>query len=715
MCGTANKVESVFCSSCGARLVPLTAAPEAEKVQPAVPIKGLSLPAKHVEPPAKVEPPSSAAGQPSAEDWLERLRTTTPPAEETAPTLKPESLAVEPPPAPDQTPDWLARLRMAQPADEPTTDASAAPILDSSIKEESPSDTPDWLKGAPPARGSASPSDDTPDETPDWLKRLRDEPTREESAPTEAIGAQEESSPTIGEIPDWLKRLPRTEATPIEPAPLTPPAPVTPPAVPLPPIGQSVEPTPEPIAPTPVDEPAIPDWLETLKPPVEPASTPVAAKESPNDLLLESLESDVPFVAPPLDSQVPAWALEAPMTESSDDDDLPDWLRGPAPASTGEPASTESAPPALQPALPEEVPAWVAALKPAETSDAVQEQTELTGPLEGLRGVLPLALAIAEPHAFPTTKSATSTTASEHARAFEAILAAPAVTTAPVAAKTRRAWTMRPLIYLFMFIAVVLPFFVKFDLFGAAVPITGHVPAEDFVQVVHKLPAGATVVLAFDYDPGMSGEMDLLATTIARDLVSRNVNIVAVSTHETGPQIAQRVLTTVAQDASNYTYGTHYVILNWIAGHEAGLSAFASRGFTGNDVKGQALGKYPVTANLKSLRDVKLVIELAGSENDLKLWLEQVALPSNVPMAAGVSAAVEPKARAYRDANQLIAITSGLLGAAQYELLSNQSASLAVTSVDAQTAAQLVFVFVIILGNLVYLTRRLQHAQDKTK
>ena len=81
----------------------------------------------------------------------------------------------------------------------------------------------------------------------------------------------------------------------------------------------------------------------------------------------------------------------------------------------------------------------------------------------------------------------------------------------------------------------------------------------------------------------------------------------------------------------------------------------------------------------------------------------------SVGIAAGVSAAVEPKARAYRDAKQLSALVSGAVGAAQYEILSNQQ-GLAVTSVTAQSAAQIVLILAIVAGNIAFWISR---ARDK--
>jgi hypothetical protein len=290
---------------------------------------------------------------------------------------------------------------------------------------------------------------------------------------------------------------------------------------------------------------------------------------------------------------------------------------------------------------------------------------------------------------------------SDGGQIFESILATPAQTGAPAAKPAGGALTMRPFIHVLLFLAVLVPFILPLDLTQSTFKIAG-VAAEGFFETIQSIPANSTVLLSFDYDPSLSGEMDLSAKAIARDLAKRGVRIIAVSTLETGPQIAQRILGEVADAVGNYSYGSNYLIV-YLPGHEAGLSVLASGGLpTATDfVNQKPVALFLTAANVRTLRDFPIVIELAGSEEPLKTWVEQVQPRTGIRIAAAVSAAVEPKARAYLNANQLTAMMAGLLGAAQYESLSSQP-GLAVISVNAQTAAQFVLVFVIILGNIVF-------------
>ena len=260
-------------------------------------------------------------------------------------------------------------------------------------------------------------------------------------------------------------------------------------------------------------------------------------------------------------------------------------------------------------------------------------------------------------------------------------------------------------IYLLLLLAVLVPFLIPTDWASSGLSIAGT-PAAEFFDTLQTLPPNSVVVVSFDYDPSQAGEMDLIAKSIARHLVQRRVNVIALSTLDTGAPIARRVLDEVARDTKNYTYGANYVNLGFLPGREAGLANLATTGLSliSRDwVLNQPLVIFPATQNVRTLRDVRLVIELAGSDDALKAWMEQVGPRVGVPIVAGVSASVEPRARAYHDtpSKQLAAMVSGLVGAAQYEVLTNQP-GLAVISVNAQSAAQLLLAGLAIFGTLVF-------------
>jgi len=678
MCGTPNSVENVFCSKCGARLVPLTAATLGDKTPPPTPIKGLSLPSKPVEtpptkaepsaPPPRAEPPTPKIEPPPAkttDDWLEQLRAQVP--EEQAPAI-PEAPEVESevPAEAEESADWLARLSATAPVSEELSPAEKARRAAESI-EIAEEDLPDWLRTpVTPSETESPPAA----RMPDWVMEVT--PAKEEPAVPPPSAAEE--------IPDWLKEPAPTEAhAPAQEAPAW-----------FKPLEAITEIPP----PVPATEEEIPDWLKPLKPSEEELAAPVRP-QAPGEGLLEGIAVEKP-----------AWLTATPYLEPGEEEFLPDWLRTPPPKPAAPAAPT---PEGIAPEFQGEVPEWIAALKPVEPTAIPQivetGPVEVAGPLAGLRSVLPLAAVVAEPHRLPPAPAANPF--AEQARLFESVLATPV--TAPVARakkSTRRETIFRALIYLVLTFAIILPFFLP-DVATASIRTFGT-PTADLYDTIQALPADALVIVSFDYDPGNIGEMDLQANALVRHLLQRRARVVALSTLETGPQIAQRVLDNAARAVGNSAYGTHYLNLGYLAGQEAGLRQLAATGLvpTTSDYRyRQPLAQYPNFSNVQNWRNVALIVELAGTPEALQKWMEQVQPRVNVKIVAGVSAAAEPRARAYREAKQLSGLMSGLMGAAQYEILSNQR-GLAVISVGAQSTASLVIIALIVLGNLVFLFSR---------
>jgi len=68
------------------------------------------------------------------------------------------------------------------------------------------------------------------------------------------------------------------------------------------------------------------------------------------------------------------------------------------------------------------------------------------------------------------------------------------------------------------------------------------------------------------------------------------------------------------------------------------------------------------------VEDFALIVDLAGSEADMRNWIEQIASRTNVPVVAAIPQGLEPMARPYLNVPgaKLTAIVSGAAGAYAY-------------------------------------------------
>ncbi|MBI2845872.1 MAG: zinc ribbon domain-containing protein [Chloroflexi bacterium] len=231
--------------------------------------------------------------------------------------------------------------------------------------------------------------------------------------------------------------------------------------------------------------------------------------------------------------------------------------------------------------------------------------------------------------------------------------------------------------------------------------------ARSFYDALNALPAGSKVLIAHDYDPTVAAEMLPQARAILRHLGAQGAKVLSVSLTPQGPALAQQALQdTLAVEG--YSYGVDYLNLGYVAGGEAGLRALARGSFfalSRDYLEGKGFAWYAISQGFSSLQNVDLIVVLAGSQDNLRLWVEQIQTPFQKRMVAGVSAQADPAARPYLRSRQIVGLLSGLVGAAEYERITGLPGR-ASLGVAAQSWGQAALVLLIILGNFAYFLGR---------
>jgi hypothetical protein len=209
-------------------------------------------------------------------------------------------------------------------------------------------------------------------------------------------------------------------------------------------------------------------------------------------------------------------------------------------------------------------------------------------------------------------------------------------------------------------------------------------------NLIEGLPEEASVLLAFDYDPGFSGEMDAAAAAVIDHLISRGTYLTLVSTVPTGPVLGERFISeTISRH--NLDRNTQYVNLGFVPGGSAGLLSLTedlqrALPYTldgeaaWEGIGGQAgRSEFPPLEGIVQLSDFNLVLVLVDDSSTARSWIEQVQPSLHVesfqtPMAMVVSAQVEPFIRPYYDANprQVQGFIAGLRGGMAYEQMTGR-------------------------------------------
>ena len=689
------------------------------------------------EPAAEAHPPKAEAKtQDEIPGWLSRL----------VPTAADEKREAEPPtPDKEEPPGWLTRLvpadkeaeagtaeveddrreRQPEPVEEETL-AQPEEIQPTPVSEGKEDELPEWLTNLQEPEEEAESEEAAPvleieeGEIPDWMADLRPTEDEEGEPATPEIEIEE------GEIPDWMADLRPTEDEEGEPAPpeieegelpdwvaaLKPVEEEAEDELPLPTIDI-------------VDEEEFPDRVEELEPPTE--EIPLAeALESPDgeevaeDRRLPKLPDEVEAAL----GAVPGWLAElqvedpdaaaAIIEETMVDGELPEWL-----------VRSEIEPD--EGLAPAEIPRWLLALKPTELREEGEEieippsapgaGVEETGLLAGIPGVLPVEMLIAQPRAISAAESPDlAIEDSPEAKLFANVVGRPPEA-APKEIESPRAYVLpeiaRWIIYGLLILVVALPIIMGEPLLERTIESTAATVAMS--DTIGSLESGDPVLVAFDYDPTTRGEMDVIARALIGHLMDQEANVVIVSLLPAGPATAESLLQELSADRPGYAdgYGERYANLGYLPGQAAavrllGLSVPTS---LPRDFYGTRLSDLPVMQGLDSAQDFSLIIELAATQDTLRWWIEQAGTPYSIPLATGASAAVIPYARPYyeTEARQLVGIVGGVPDAVTYEALTsdqNIPTNSTAARLDSQLAGQLLFILVLLAGNVVYLTRR---------
>lgn len=194
-------------------------------------------------------------------------------------------------------------------------------------------------------------------------------------------------------------------------------------------------------------------------------------------------------------------------------------------------------------------------------------------------------------------------------------------------------------------------------------------------EIINSLNSSDIVLVAVDFQPSFSGEMEAAGSTVLDHLMLRGAKLVMVSTHPSGPLQAERLINLVNQ-RYGHSYGDDQVTnLGYISGGRSGLLAFASSPRqlakvtidTGtNPWDGGAL------IDVTNVSDFSATIVMTENPDTAKMWVEQFQ-PHLVakPLLMVLSAQSQPVVRPYYEASpqQVQGMVSGTAGAAAYENL----------------------------------------------
>jgi hypothetical protein len=407
----------------------------------------------------------------------------------------------------------------------------------------------------------------------------------------------------------------------------------------------------------PPDQPEKPDWLTGL----EAASTiKLAGDLSPSEPITKS-----PSISEPEVAKAPSQA------------DLPEWV-GQVESGENPPSPEESE----TPIAPAELPSWLEALRPEDTvsptgpiEDLSAADVVTAGPLVGLRGVIsahPSAIRARKP---PTYSIKLRVTDEQRARVemMEALLADEQK---PKPLPSQPIITSRNIFRLVIAAVLIIPitWMIVTGSQKTSTPQPGSIPGVvDFTQQIRTLPDGIPVLLAFDYEAGFSGEMNLAISTLISQLMIKNSYLTLVTTTPSGPALAESIINSstgldgIPKAFSNYTN------LGYIPGGTMGLLGLANspKAVLPYSLDGTNVWAIPPLNSISTINDFSAVIVMTNDPDIARSWIEQVGPVLRVdgtPLLIITSSQAEPLIRPYVEASpaQVQGLVTGLAGGLAY-------------------------------------------------
>jgi len=266
----------------------------------------------------------------------------------------------------------------------------------------------------------------------------------------------------------------------------------------------------------------------------------------------------------------------------------------------------------------------------------------------------------------------------------------------------------RRLIFVCVALAVAIPI-----LHPIGMPIRPSQEARDFYGALEAVQPGQTVMFSFDYEADTRAELDPMALATWRYCFSRGIRIIALTNYAGGPGISEAIIRQAATETGK-TYGTDYVFLGYNADWQGTMLRMGEsiRATFPTDHYGARIDTMAIMRGVDRYADLPLVVTIAASAYG-EYWAIFAGGRYRAKVITGGTAIQAILLYPYYHAGQITGFLGGLKGAAELEKLSG-FAGAASPGMDAQSAAHVLMVAFILLGNAAYLLKRRARSAPET-
>jgi len=265
-------------------------------------------------------------------------------------------------------------------------------------------------------------------------------------------------------------------------------------------------------------------------------------------------------------------------------------------------------------------------------------------------------------------------------------------------------------------------------IFGMDFPVFPGRAVTGLHEFVDNLPEGTRCFVSFDYDLASEPELGPSAIAILTHMFRKNLKPVCGGNWPLGGEMAQASLASATQIYHD-TYeefkaagkivdsaperlqpGRDYVNLGFKPGAIIHVEAMTNdfMGTYPTDREGNSTREMPIFRNESGERftisDLGIIVSMTAGTGGIEAFIN-VAGEHKRPMAAGCTSVNIPRFITYLQTNQLVGMTGGLPGAAEYETLIEYMGR-GREGMAPQSMAHLMIMVFIVIGNLAFIAEQ---------
>ncbi len=258
----------------------------------------------------------------------------------------------------------------------------------------------------------------------------------------------------------------------------------------------------------------------------------------------------------------------------------------------------------------------------------------------------------------------------------------------------------RRIVFILVALAVIIPM-----LLPVSLPVSVSEPTQQLYDYIDALPAGSTIMLAFDYGPASLAELNPMARAVLRQCFDKDVRVIGFTLVADGTTLASTIMREVAEEKGAID-GEDYVFLGFRPGGTQvmlGMGSSISSVFE-TDYSGNTTTEIPMMEEITNYDEIALLIDLA-SGSTTEIWIIYTNVRYDLQIAAGVTGVIISQMYPYLQTGQLVGLIPGILGAAQYERLIDVPAK-GMLWINIESFVHLLIVMLVIIGNIIFFTQR---------